>query len=236
MREALVYSRTMLVNTVRGWLRSQRLTLRRGHPETLPRRIREEARRRGQELPSYVERQLRMIDELNVAIVGADREVTKRARQDAICRRLMTVPGVGPVTALRFVAAVDEPGRFPNGHRVESYLGLTPSENSSSERQRRGSITKAGSTRTRWTLVQAAWVARRYRPNDPMVKWASEIEKRRGRQVATVALARKMAGVLFAIWRDGTTYEPSRAALPSEIAITPRQIAGLSAISLTRPA
>ena len=118
----------------------------------------------------------------------------------------MTVPGVGPVTAMRFVAAIDDVSRFGGAHSVESYLGLVPGEHSSSERQHRTGITKAGATKLRWALVQASWSARRCRPHDPMVAWATQVELRRGRRVAMVALARKIAGILYALWRDGSTY------------------------------
>ena len=93
---------------------------------------------------------------------------------------------------------------------VESYLGLVPGEDSSAERKRRTSITKAGPTALRWCLVQAAWAARRTRRKDPMHRWVDEVEKRRGKRVAVLALARKLAGILFAIWRNGTVYEPRR--------------------------
>ncbi len=119
----------------------------------------------------------------------------------------MTVPGVGWVTALRFVATLDQSQRFADGHRVESYLGLVPGERSSSERQQRTGITKAGSPSMRATLVQAAWAAWRARRKDPMQRWADQVAERRGKRVAVTALARKLAGILFAIWRDGTTYQ-----------------------------
>ena len=100
-----------------------------------------------------------MVEALTVEIDEADKDLEAQAEGDETCRRLMTVPGVGPVTAIRFVAALDEVGRFANAHQVESYLGLVPGESSSSERQQRLSITKAGPTALRWVLVQAAWVA-----------------------------------------------------------------------------
>jgi transposase len=115
-----------------------------------------------------------------------------------------------PSTSVRFVAALDEIGRFSGAHAVESYLGLVPGENSSAERQRRTGITKAGSTALRWCLVQAAWAARRTRRKDPMHRWADAVEKRRGTRVAILALARKLAGILYAMWRDETVYEPCR--------------------------
>jgi len=124
----------------------------------------------------------------------------------------MSVPGVGPVTALRFAASVDDVSRFPTAHAVESYVGLVPGEYQSSERQHRLAITKAGSVRLRWALVQAAWSARNTRPDDPMVIWSREVEKRRGKKVAVVALARKLAGILFALWRDQSVYDPLRTA------------------------
>ena len=77
------------------------------------------------------------------------------------------------------------------------------------DKKRTTGITKAGSTRLRWLLVQAAWSLMRCRPNDPMAVWAREVAHRRGKQVAIVALARKMAGVLFAMWRDEIDYDPS---------------------------
>jgi transposase len=208
MREALVGARTKLLNTVRGWLRGQGRRPRGGDVTTFAARVR--ALYGDSALPPYVERQLRAIDALTVEISLADRELTATATADPIARRLMTVPGVGPSTSIRFVAALDEISRFRGAHAVESYLGLVPGEHSSSERQRRTSITKAGPPALRWCLVQAAWAARRARRQDPMHRWAEAIEQRRGRRVAVLALARKLVGILYAIWRDGTVYEPQR--------------------------
>lgn len=208
MREALVGARTKLLNTVRGWLRAEGRRPRGGDITTFSARVRELCQ--NTPLPSYVERQLRTIESLNKDIVEADRELAATAKADPIARRLMTVPGVGPSTSVRFVAALDEISRFSGAHAVESYLGLVPGENSRSERQRRTSITKAGPAALRWCVVQAAWAARRTRQKGPMQRWADEVEKRRGTRVAVLALARKLAGILFAIWRDGTVYEPRR--------------------------
>jgi transposase len=208
MREALVGARTKLLNTVRGWLRGQGRRPRGGDVKTFAARVR--AACADIPLPEYVERQLRMLEVLTVEISAADRDVAARAKADPIARRLMTVPGVGPTTAVRFVAALDEISRFRGAHAVESYLGLVPGEHSSSGRTRRTGITKAGPTALRWCLVQAAWAARRARCQDPMHRWATMIELRRGRRVAMLALARKLAGILYAIWRDGTVYDPRR--------------------------
>jgi transposase len=151
-----------------------------------------------------------VIDALSDQLAQADKQLKDLAAEHPVCQRLMTIPGVGPVTSLRFVAALDSIERFPHAHAVQSYLGLVPGEDSSSTRKRRTGITKAGPPAVRRTLVQAAWSLRLSRPLDPLARWMTEVEKRRGKKIAVVALARRLAGVMYAIWRDGTRYEPSR--------------------------
>src|SRR5262245_38602640 len=212
MRDALVGARTKVINTVRGWLRGQGRRLGPGSRVTFTERVRAVYQ---QELPNHVERQLVVVEALTAQIDQADREVESQAQADETCRRLMTVPGVGPLTALRFAAAIDEIGRFQDAHHLESYLGLVPGESSSSERQQRLGITKAGPPALRWVLVQAAWSLRtrcKQAAAVPLQLWAHRIELRRGKRTATVALARKIAGILYAIWRDGTVYDGSRGA------------------------
>lgn len=219
IREALVGSRTKMINAVRGWLRGAGIgPMTRGTPEVFPKRLREHVNARAGVIPSAIDRCLAVVEKLNVEIAAADEDLEETAKNDPICRRLMTVPGVGPVTAVRYVAAIDDVRRFDRASAVQSYLGLVPGEDSSSERRRLTSITKAGARQVRWALVQAAWSAWRWRKNDPMVRWATEVERRRGRKVAIVALARKMAGILYAIWRDGeeSAYDPTRGAVRSE--------------------
>lgn len=208
-RETLIGSRTMLINNVRGWLRTQLTRLRGGGTKTFPQRLREHAEAQQVTLPEHVERSLSMIEMLSLQLVAADGQLKKLAGGDPVCRRLMTAPGVGPVTAVRFVAAIDDVSRFANAHKVESYLGLTPGENSSSERNQKLGITKAGSSAVRRVLVQAAWVVM-CRTQGPLATWARNIESRRGKFIAVVALARKLAGILFAMWRDKTAFTPSK--------------------------
>jgi transposase len=210
LREILVGCRTKLINSVRGWMRGRAIRIRRGSTKTFPARARAYFDTANEAMPTYVERQLLAIDAVNEQLKAADLDIKELAEGNKLCVRLMTVPGVGPVTSLRFVAAIDEVGRFPNAHAVESYIGLTPGEHSSSDRKHRTSITKAGAPKLRWALVQAAWAARRCRTKgvDPMVHWSLQVEARRGKRIAVVALARKIAGVLYALWRDGSTYKP----------------------------
>ena len=209
-REAMVGARTQLINVARGWMRGQGIQIRSGPAETFTARVTEAV----STPPLHIELTLQAIGTLSKHIETLDKDLTQQAKADPVCRRLMTVPGVGPVIAIRFTAALDDIGRFESAHKVEAYLGLTPGEHSSSEKKQRTAITKAGSPRLRWALVQGAWAARRSRGVHPMLEWSREVEKRRGKRVAAVALARKMAGILFAIWRDGTVYNPREAARP----------------------
>jgi len=120
------------------------------------------------------------------------------------------------VTAAAFVATIDDVQRFPHAHQLEAYLGLVPREYSSGDTQRRGPITKAGSGRTRWLLIQAAVSILRRRPpeTEALRAWALRIAARRGKHVAVVALARRLAGILYALLRDGTVFTPRRSPLP----------------------
>lgn len=212
LRDALVRSRTVLVNGVRGWMRGQLLRVGSGSTPTFTRRVRTYFDLLQRELPPYVERQLLAIDALTEQILASDLELEFLAHDNEQCRRVMTIPGVGPATAVRFVASIDEISRFKTAHELESYFGLTPGELSSSDTKHRTGITKAGSAAVRWLLVQAAWAAWRTRPNDPMVLWARALfERKKSKVIAIAALARKIAGVMFALLRDQSTYDPLRA-------------------------
>jgi transposase len=205
MRDALVTSRTALINAVRGWMRTELARCRRGSTESFPKRVRDAL---ADTVPPCIERSLLALEALNVQIFDADRELVQLAKADSVARLLMSVPGVGPQTAVAVAAALDDVTRFDSAHKVQAYLGLTPGERSSGDTKHRVGITKAGSARVRWLLIQAAWVTRRVAKTHPLCLWASDVEKRRGKFVAVVALARKLAGILFAIWRDGVPYDP----------------------------
>ena len=209
IRDALVGSRTHLVNAVRGWLRSAMVRLRSGAVETLPQRVRDAV-----ETPPFIESALVVIETLSVQIRDVDRELATLAKSGSTTRLLMSTPGIGAQTAVAFAATLDDASLFDAAFKVAAYLGLTPGERSSGDSKHRVGITKAGSPRVLWLLIQAAWTFRRRAKTHPIALWATEVEKRRGKFVAVVALARKLAGVLFAIWRDGVPYDSKRGAAP----------------------
>jgi transposase len=209
MRNALVSSRTAIANTVHGFLRGQTLGFTvKAKPRYLPKAVRLAFQREGRSLSTFLERQLKVLEALTAAISEADDDLEAIVGRDANCRRLTTAPGVGPVVAVLFAAAVDDAKRFPIARQMGSYAGLTPGERSSSDSIHRLGITKAGNRSLRWALVQAAWSARLHYKDDPLVQWANQIALRRGTFIATVALARKLAVVLLAMLRDGTEYQP----------------------------
>ena len=207
-RQLLVSMRTMGVNAVKSYLRTQVLQVK-ATPDTLPRRVRELLSSDPSGVSEHLERLLQTLESLNKQIAAADKELKKIAEADEVTRRLMTTPGVGPQTAVRFVAAVDDVKRFSSAQAISSYFGLTPGEHSSGQREHMTGITKAGDSGVRFCLVQAAWTVMRKTPETDMGRWARQLAERRNSSIAALGLARKLSGILFALWRDGTTYEAS---------------------------
>src|SRR5712691_5247081 len=204
VRDALVRTRTRYVAVIKALVRRDGFRLAQGEPA----------------LTAELGPLLALLAPLNQQIAAADERLTLLATRDPVVQRLTSAPGIGPVTATAFVATLDQVERFATAHRVEAYLGLGPSERSSGERQHRGRITKQGNTRMRWLLVEAAWrILRSPRPEAAALRaWAEQIAVRRGKRVAVVALARRLAGVLYAMWRDGSTYRVPRVRPAKEVA------------------
>jgi len=218
LRSSLVDTRRQHICRVRAYLRELGLTLRRGTAVTFPQRVRAKLQHRSEGVSEAVERVLKVIEVTTQQLREADKELQALANSEPVGERLMSIPGLGYVTCVRMLAAVDELERFEDAHQLQSYLGLTPGENTTGFQIQRTRITKAGQSPLRAALVQGAWVAMRVAPGDPMVQWAYRIGARRGMQIAVVALARKMAGIAYALWRDGTTYQPDRGAQPQPMA------------------
>jgi len=173
----------------------------------------------------HVQSLLKTLGELDVQIQMLEYQLTNLARQHEAFERLCTVPGVKLIVTLTFIATIDDPYRFGNAHQVQAFLGLVPSEHSTGGRRRTGGITRCGNALARRMLVQAALVMLRSKvaQDDPLVVWAKQIEKRRGHKKAAVALARRLAGVLWAMWIDGTEYDPKGLARESFQGMTRRQ-------------
>jgi len=214
VREALVGTRTKYISVIRAFLRREGLRVRSGETESFVDRVRE--LELGEKLLGEIAPLMSLMEELTEQIAKLDEQLAVLAQADATTRRLCTVPGVGPVTSVTFRAAVDRVERFSGAHHLESYLGLVPGERSSGEKQHRGHITKSGNRRARWLLVEVAWsIMRSKNPHTrPLADWATRIALRRGKRIAAVALARRLAGILYAMWRDDTVFEPRKIRTP----------------------
>ena len=148
---------------------------------------------------------LELLDRLNPTIAELSKAIEQEVEKGPEARRLMTHPGVGPLTALGFVLIIGKADRFSCGKQVASYLGLVPLEDSSGNRRRLGHITKQGSSMMRFLLVEAAQVTVRSVP-----EWRSKylhLMMRRGRKIAKVAMARRLAVRLFWMMRKQWDYE-----------------------------
>jgi len=135
------------------------------------------------------------------------KQVLDLVRQEEVCRRLMSVPGVGPITALAFRATIDRPDRFKRSRDVGAHLGLTPARYQSGETDIQGKISRCGDELARTALYEAAHTLLvRSRKWSSLRAWGMSIAKRRGMARARVAVARKLAVILHHMWRDGTAF------------------------------
>jgi transposase len=158
-------------------------------------------------LERVVEPMLRAREALRCEFHVLHRAVLAIVREDAVCRRLMSVPGVGALVAITFTSAVDDPARFRRSRSLGAYFGLTPKRYQSGETDVTGGISKAGDTMARTALYEAANVMlTRAGKFSTLKRWALEVAKRRGPRRAKVALARKLATVLHRLWVDGSEF------------------------------
>ena len=220
-RHQLVELRTRAQNGLQaialsyGLRRRRRLWSERGQEELKKLPLREGMERRRADL-------LRLVRQLDTWIQELDRRIEQEVAQREEAQRLMTHPGVGPQTALATVLVLGPVERFPDDRHLTSYLGLIPQEDSSAGRQRFGHLTKQGNRLLRWLLVEAAQTASRY---DPRLRRAyRRLAFRKGRPVAKVAIARKLAIRLYIMLRDKIDYPEfcrrgSHAGMPEEVAL-----------------
>jgi transposase len=206
VRRALVEARAQLVTTVRGLVREQGAKIPSCHTSNFVIRVR--AQGLPTDIAALIEPLLVLVQGIDAQLSNADEQLAALCAKDSTIAALTTTPGVGTVVAACFVAVVDDAKRFHRAHQVESYVGLVPSEDSSGGKRRLGAISKRGNSYLRALLVQAAWtIVRSNDKSNPLVLWVTQLIERRGKRIAVVALARRLVGVLWAMWRDGTVYD-----------------------------
>jgi transposase len=203
-RHRMVQARTRIMNQLQavalneGVRCKKRLWREKGREQLESFRLAPWASRRRHDL-------LEWLDRLNPTIGALSQAIEQEVEKCPEAQRLRTHPGVGPLTALAFVLIIGKPDRFQCGKQIASYLGLVPLEDSSGNRRRLGHITKQGNSLLRFLLVEAAQVTARSLP-----EWRSKyvhLTMRRGRKIAKVALARKLAIRLYWMMRKGWDYE-----------------------------
>jgi transposase len=209
IRRSLVEARANLVVTMRGLGRELGERLPSCPVEAFAKRVRASAA--SEALKALLQPQLTTLETVNMQLQEVEQKLGQLCVAEPKIRLLCTAPGVGPLVAAAFVSVVDDAGRFRNAHQLESYLGLVPGEDSSGGRRRIGSITKRGNRYLRAVLVESAWVILRKKDNgDPLIRWAKDVSSRRGKNVAVVAVARRLAGILWAMWKNDTVFDAER--------------------------
>jgi transposase len=210
LRRALVETRTQYVTTARGLARELGCKLPSCNPRNFTQRCR--STRLPNDVTATIDPLLAVLELIGVQLAVIDAELDRLCDAEPVIALLKTAPGVGPIVAAAFVSVIDQAGRFRNAHQLESYLGLVPNENTSGGKQRLGAITKQGNSYLRSMLVQGAWsIVRSADRDDPLRVWGEKIMQRRSKRVGVVAVARRLAGVLWAMWRDGVEYDPHHA-------------------------
>jgi transposase len=213
-RGLLVAQRACLITATRGVARGRGIRLPTADTEDFVRTLKK--RPPSPELAEEIAPTVAIVESLDAQIVVLDAKLVELCKDDRSVQLCATAPSVGLIVAGTFVSVIDEPARFKDAHQVEAYLGLVPNEDSSGTRRRLGAITKKGNSYARSMLVQAAWqIQRSTSTDDPLVLWAKQVARRRGKRIAAVATARRLAGILWAMWRKDRTYDPAKLAAQS---------------------
>lgn len=218
VRGTLVHQKTQPINALRGHLAEFGIVAPKGACKVveLTARLADPGEER---LPEMARALLQVLVEqlrdTERRIAELDARLREQAKQDESCRRLMTIPGVGPITATALVATIGDGTAFASGRHLAAWLGLVPRQHSSGGREQLGAISKAGDGYLRCMLVNGARaVLRWWRTSSP---WLAKLLERRPVNVAVVALANKTARIVWAVLTRGETYRrPTPTATPAE--------------------
>jgi transposase len=215
LRSTWLATRTARLNTLRGLLREFGILIPLGARHVVPAvaTLLEDA---DASLPSLLRPMFmetcREIRELEARLHAVERQLEAVAQQLPVVSRLRSIPGIGLLTATALVATVGDVQRFPSGRHFASYLGLTPRERSTGHRRRLGAISKRGDTYLRMLLIHGARAVLCHVKNksapapDRLRAWALAVERTRGHNKATVALANKLARIAWAVWKSDRPY------------------------------
>jgi transposase len=216
LRSAWMATRTARLNTLRGLLRELGFAIPVGARQVVPQvwaLVSDAESGVPDAMRPALAEAAREIRELEQRVHEIERSLEAMARRSDVVTRLRTVPGVGLLSATALLAFVGDVRRFPSGRHFASYLGLTPRESSSGLRKRLGAISKRGDPYLRMLLIHGArsvllHAKKATAPRDRLRHWALDRERVRGHNKAAVALANKMARLVWAVWRHGRAFGP----------------------------
>jgi len=218
-RSAYIAQRTARINAARGVLREIGIFIPQGASRLLP-AVHELTADPDSVIPAPM--RLALIDAcadirgLETRIRNIEHQLKDLAKNNHIVNRLLTIPGIGLLSATALLAFVGDMKRFPSARHFASYLGLTPREHSSGQRRHLGSISKRGDTYIRMLLVHGArsvlWASKKSKNPDRLRRWALKTESRRGHNKAAVALANKLARIVWAVWNTDHPFESTKEA------------------------
>lgn len=234
MRDHLVSQKVSLENHIAGVLKPFGVIIERGHvsPDTFYKRTLEglaEAERNGVQVRAYVLPSLHLYMEATMRIAPLTEKIQAIASSIEMVRRFMDIPGIGPVTALSFYAAVDNPQRFKKSSDVAAYFGLTPRQFQSGETNFMGAISRRGDPATRRVLVIAATVLLcKTQEWNSLKAWGVRLAKRIGFSKARIAVARKLAMIMHKMWLNNDRFRPRNLSLQERVKLKQELVASES--------
>jgi len=216
VRSAWLAARTSRLNTLRGILREFGVAIPVGATRVIPRTfdlLDSHDAALPEALRPVLSEMCTEIRNLEQLVRGCERQVKALGRETPAVANLLTIPGIGILTATALVAFVGDVQRFPTGRHFASYLGLTPRESSSGLRRRLGAISKRGDSYLRMLLTHGARAtlchAKKRESADRLRAWALTLEQKRGHNKEMIALANKLARIVWAVWKHGIEYRPA---------------------------
>lgn len=197
MRQTAIEEKTHVISSLKGHLKLYGIKFSKKAGKSFRKMVEEAVVSLRPRVQNAVRSLLNILDTLNTEIQALDEEVKGIASEDEDVKLLQTIDGVGPITALAFKAEIDDPKRFENSKDAAAYIGLTPRQYSSGEVHRQGGISKKGSKRTRYLLVEAgSALLTRCKKWSTVKAWGMKLQKKKGTRKATVAIARKLAVIM----------------------------------------
>lgn len=214
-RASMVRARSLLIAAAKSLLDSEGIEVPGSSSANFSKAVSLASRPLPEAMAAVIRPMLEAIEVLSEKIAVHERAIAAAAKADPAARLLQTCPGVGQICSAGYIHAIRDPKRFSSGRAVGAYLGLVPTLYASGNIYRRGGITKCGNRQARWLLTMAANSLLRSRQDSAIKRWGLKLAAKTGRKKAVTAVARKLAAVLWAMWREGRPFEPRMADAPS---------------------